>query len=40
MRRLYFALLGIVLIWASSCSMGGGGVTDDDENNPPSRITA
>ncbi len=40
MRRSLFALLGIALIWASSCSKGGGGgVVDDDEDTPPSRIT-
>jgi hypothetical protein len=40
MRRSLFALLGIALIWASSCSKGGGGdVVDDDQNTPPSRIT-
>lgn len=39
MRGSLFALLGIALICASSCSQGGGDVVDDDENTPPSRIT-
>jgi hypothetical protein len=39
MRRSLFALLGIALIWVSSCSKGGGGgVVDDEEDTPPSRI--
>lgn len=40
MRRSLFVLLGIALLWASSCSRGGGGgVVGDDEDSPPSQIT-
>lgn len=39
MRRSLLALLGVTLLWVSSCSQGGGGVADDDGDDPPSRIT-
>jgi hypothetical protein len=39
MHRSVFPLLGIALLWASSCSKGGGGGVVDDDNAPPSRIT-
>ncbi|HOX27151.1 MAG TPA: hypothetical protein PLL30_16015 [Candidatus Krumholzibacteria bacterium] len=40
MRCSPFILLGLSLMWVSSCSKGGGDVVDgEDENSPPSRIT-